>query len=127
MIVKEFNVFSFRCFVREVSVFGIPHHYCGYVEIPDGHPMHKRYHDWRELDNNNISVHGGVTWQGFPNWSDVEGYGWLVGFDCKHSGDRQIGGEPEMMPWGEYDQEWTKEAVTAETEKLAMQLHEMWR
>lgn len=127
MIAKEFQAHGFDCLVRLISFDDRPHHYCGYVIVPDGHPMHKRHYSWEELVEAGVSVHGGVTWQGFANWADDDIDGYLVGFDCNHAGDRPIGAVPELMMWGEYDQEWSEVAVMAETSKLACQLRGMWR
>lgn len=66
-------------------------HWCGYVAVPPGHPLHgKRYDD----ESVNVDVHGGLTYAqacagdichvpkpGAPD--DV----WWFGFDCAHAGD----------------------------------------
>ena len=57
---------------------------CGYVGIPESHPLHGMDCD-KCHDLHDISVHGGLT------FSDVivdspEGLHWL-GFDCAHYGD----------------------------------------
>lgn len=54
-------------------------HYCGYITLPKkfGHPHY---------DDLNVDVHGGLTFNGYLDMAE----GYLVGFDCAHSGD-QIG------------------------------------
>lgn len=127
MVVKEFQAYGFRCLVREIQQDGKPHHYCGYVDIPDGHPMFMRHYTWEQLENAGIRVHGGVTWQGIADWCDFDCKGYFVGFDCNHAGDRPICAEPELMMWGEFDSEWSKVAVMEETARLACHLRGMWR
>lgn len=64
-------------------------HWCGYVAVPPGHPLHGK-----SYDDADVEVHGGLTYanacqghvchvpkQGEPD--DV----WWFGFDCAHSGD----------------------------------------
>lgn len=64
-------------------------HWCGYVAIPPGHPLHGK-----DYDNVDIEGHGGINYAskceggichvaapGEPD--DV----WWFGFDCAHSGD----------------------------------------
>ena len=49
---------------------------CGYVRVPEGHPLHGKNGD--ELMD--IEVHGGVTYSG-SRGKDGE---WWLGFDCAH-------------------------------------------
>jgi hypothetical protein len=64
--------------------------FCGYVEVPEGHPWHGRYYDEclarcgtqfcdHSLEST-VDVHGGVT---FTGRFDDDGP-WLIGFDCAH-------------------------------------------
>lgn len=97
-------------------------HRCGYVRVPEGHPLHGLEYDvpvpgatWQELENVEVGkrgtipllcadrneaprlgvlldVHGSVTFTG-----DLGGYGkdgWWIGFDCNHSGDAP---DPALM------------------------------
>ncbi|HEY3525438.1 MAG TPA: hypothetical protein VGK47_04515 [Nitrososphaeraceae archaeon] len=72
-------------------------HWCGYVGIKEGHPAYGKHHE--EVDDN-ISVHGGITFGDFYQEEDKE-HGichlvsdddkddkvyWL-GFDCAHGFD----------------------------------------
>lgn len=126
MIAKDWNRHGFRCIVRLIETEeGMPRHYCGYVVIPDGHPVYGKWHDWKYLDYHGIAVHGGITFQGKPNWSDWTEKVWAIGFDCAHAGDCFLYDEPRMTPWGEMEHKWTLEEATQETEKLASQLMEM--
>lgn len=66
-------------------------HWCGYVAVPPGHPLHGK--GYSEIDHD-LAVHGGLTYAhecaghvchvpkpGEP--ADV----WWFGFDCAHAGD----------------------------------------
>lgn len=83
----------------------------GYVVIPAGHHLHGKYYD--DID---VAVHGGLTYSQlitkeiaklFNLESDDVGK-WIVGFDTYHSGDTL--------------DEWTKEAVQDEADRLMEQL-----
>lgn len=54
-------------------------HHCGYVLIPEGHPLHGVGYD----DVEGIEAHGGLTFSGSLYGQD----GWWLGFDCMHAGD----------------------------------------
>jgi hypothetical protein len=71
---------------------------CGYVHVPHGHPWYIAGDEWDDT----LDVHGGITLRR-PS-GDVMVYG----FDCAHFGDSM--------------EEWTLDAVVAETERLAEQL-----
>lgn len=75
-----------------------PPHYCGYVSFP------RKLRQWEQ---NQISVHGGVTFCEIPDDGNV----YLVGFDCGHYSDT-----PESCPL---------EYVREQCEKLALQLHKI--
>lgn len=66
---------------------------CGYVGVPNGHPLHGKDYD-QAHDLAEIDVHGGLTYardcagkichvpeQGRPD------HVWWLGFDCAHLGD----------------------------------------
>lgn len=59
-------------------------HHCGYVEVPEA-IGHLDFYEWDE-DTVDISVHGGVTYQGKPEWANGKQ---VIGFDCAHAGDKQ--------------------------------------
>ncbi|MEM7515319.1 MAG: hypothetical protein AAF368_00145 [Planctomycetota bacterium] len=71
-------------------------HWCGYLCIPEGHPLHGRD---LESDDLGPDIHGGWTWARsyLPNKKDASD-GWWVGFDCAHSGDLQPGGRWRTKP-----------------------------
>jgi hypothetical protein len=97
-------------------------HRCGYVGVPEGHPMYGKHYD--EV---NVYVHGGLTFS-----HDEDGL-WWFGYDCAHSDDAK---DPELMS-DEYKKvfmDWprfnegairTLEFCVAECESLAKQLEEM--
>nr|DAV70467.1 MAG TPA: hypothetical protein [Caudoviricetes sp.] len=58
-------------------------HHCGYVEVPEA-IGHLDFYTWRE-STVDISVHGGVTYQGTPEWANGKQ---VIGFDCAHAGDK---------------------------------------
>lgn len=57
-------------------------HHCGYVEVPEA-ILHLDFESWGD-DSPSIGVHGGVTYQGIPDWSNGKE---VIGFDCAHAGD----------------------------------------
>ena len=97
-------------------------HRCGYVGVPEGHPLYGKHYDDVDVD-----VHGGLT---FSN--DEDGL-WLFGYDCAHFDDAK---DPELMS-DEYKKVFrdfprfiegtirTLEFCVAECESLAKQLEEM--
>ncbi|WP_457601085.1 hypothetical protein [Hydrogenivirga sp.] len=129
---------------------GYKRHYCGYVEIPQDHPLF--YIDYDEpsilhrerlegirigestkyvVINRDIllpplaifDVHGGLT----HSSSGIDGYpvesdGWWFGFDCAHYGDVYIEVPPTRGGELYGKNYWTVEMVAQECEKLAQQL-----
>lgn len=55
-------------------------HLCGYVGLPEGHPLFGKNYD--DVD---AEVHGGLTYAGTD--LEPETKLWWLGFDCAHSGD----------------------------------------
>jgi len=115
---------------------------CGYVGLPTSHKLHGKGYDEVSSINNDICVHGELTFAGkcTPH-GDEESKGichtgdiankdvWWLGFDCHHCGDtaprdtkfaKEFGGPfKEIIKYGKYrDFEYVK----AETELLASQL-----
>lgn len=71
--------------LQELERFGInPDWYCGYVEIPKGHPLYKI--EYWDLSDVYHSVHGGLTYSGFLLDDDR----WFIGFDCNHGDDNSL-------------------------------------
>lgn len=107
--------------------------YCGYVAVPQDHPVQGRCTDW--FYDKDIEVHGGVTWSGRFDWSDEPGE-WLVGFDCCHAGDKLDrslcvdDGYREFVDthnrFEQFGTFWTFDMVKAETDRLAEQLAAIW-
>ncbi len=81
-------------------------HHCGYVEIPA---------KWSGvvMDEENIEVHGGITYQGRPGFADGAE---VVGYDCAHAGDAAFGCQYEGDVWRDVD------FCTEQCELLARQL-----
>jgi len=70
-------------------------HRCGYVAVPEGHPLHGVGYGSIEDD---IDVHGGITFAGGRNGYPAEGDGlWWFGYDCAHAGDAPGPQYVEMM------------------------------
>lgn len=54
---------------------------CGYVGVPESHPLHGKGYD-SVAHHMNIRVHGGLTFAG-----PLKDGSWYFGFDCAHAGD----------------------------------------
>lgn len=85
---------------------------CGYVIIPEGHPLHGKHHS--EI---NVDVHGDLTFSDLitddliERWSELSSSDkgkWIVGFDTAHAGDNLL--------------TCSKQFVQAETDCLLEQL-----
>lgn len=73
--ILQFQHRDFRCSLRR-NQLGC---WCGYVDVPVGHPWHGRNSE----SLYRINVHGGVTYaQENPETGE-----WRVGFDCCHGYD----------------------------------------
>lgn len=100
-----------KTFVRENTwLNGLSHGWGnGYVVIPNGHKLHGCPYD--DMD---VHVNGGLTFAEMADscdWEELDESdlgGWVVGFDTCHAWDNQ--------------DNWAKEAVENETEKLKLQL-----
>lgn len=99
-------------------------HHCGYVALPE--PLvGKNFTDCND-DNIDIKVHGGVTYQGKPEWAKERE---VIGFDCAHAGDamrcptKYIGTFTEAIYEPCEGDIWRDEAYcTNECESMAQQL-----
>lgn len=88
-------------------------HHCGYVQIPKK-LKDEDFYNFTD-DSNTLEVHGGVTYQGTPDWSDgVQ----VVGYDCAHAGDACFGYADEGDVWRD------EEFCVEQCESLAKQLTE---
>lgn len=100
-------------------------HHCGYVEVPEAINNYNFTGYDGEGDYVGINVHGGVTYQGIPEWS---GGKVVIGFDCAHYGDLQIcpdkfKGTSMEQCFMYLDGEWRDEEYCAkECESMAEQL-----
>lgn len=87
-------------------------HLCGYVLLPEGHPLYGA--DYDDVD---FEVHGGLTFAG-----DLYGV-WALGFDCAHYMDLVPGfhvkGISEMEVYR--DEVYVKQEI----ERLAEQVEDM--
>lgn len=105
---------------------------CGYVYIPENHPLYGV--DFWDMDD--INVHGGVTYSD----NSKEDNTWKIGFDCGHAYDGiDIESLEKHLPECTYEDKCekykamnslsggeirTKEYVTEQCELLAKQLKE---
>lgn len=89
---------------------------CGYVDVPEGHPLHGLGYDSPAVCG--LDVHGGVT------FSQMEDGAWRIGFDCGHQGDLILAMLRSPIPLisGRF---WSLEGVVEETERLADQVADM--
>jgi hypothetical protein len=100
-------------------------HWCGYVGVPKGHPLHGKSYDeaHRIVD---LDVHGGLTYADACHGNvchpteDADPTWWL-GFDCAHLYDESPG--MASYGWTGEDHEYrTLPWVKRETERLAEQI-----
>lgn len=98
--------------------------WCGYVEIPDGHPVCGL--GWDDQPVKDLEVHGGITYAARCKNSGR----WVLGFDCAHFQDMVPGhitsglypnDEFEILP-GVYRRYRNLEYARANTNSLAEQL-----
>ncbi len=143
-------VIMWDSYTREKGAENYKHHYCGYVEVPEGHPFYEVDYDERvvlmkdigryvkaEYENfyilkrdillspaNLIDVYGGLTFSGHGKGGyPVKSSGWWFGFDCNHSTDRYLEVPPSLKEYPQIGSRvWTLEEVVKECEKLAEQL-----
>jgi len=89
-----------------------PFHWCGYVGIPEEHPLAGLSYD----DISFISAHGGLTYanEASKNWP--KGYFWY-GWDYGHPGDAShYGGRVgKISPVRDEDKDWTVAEVIADS------------
>lgn len=79
---KEFESNGYKCYVVFIK-YG---HRCGYVEIPKEHKLFNKDYDEVNTENN-IGVHGGITYSGEVYIKDDSSGTWCFGFDCAHCED----------------------------------------
>ena len=88
IIEKEWISNSLKCIV----VFQKGGYRCGYVEVPQTHPLFGKHYNNYINDSINVeikdffNVHGGITFSG--EFSDSTHNDWCFGFDCAHWDDK---------------------------------------
>lgn len=108
----EFYAHGLPCLMRRI-VLGS---WCGYVAVPQGHPLHGAGHNDERL--NDIYAHGGITYaeacsgelchQAKPGESEDV---WWFGFDCAHAGDYV----PQMGDW----RKWGRDALSPDVRGIS--------
>lgn len=73
---------GFRCYIARIADLG---HYCGYVEVTNGHPLSGKDED--ELNALLLPSHWGITFAGKNPKIPSANHGWWIGFDCGHCDD----------------------------------------
>lgn len=91
IIEKEWISNNLKCIV----VFQKGGYRCGYVEVPQTHPLFRKIYTEYLNKSTNIEikdffkVHGGITFSGeFSEYSTTD-TDWCFGFDCAHWNDKQ--------------------------------------
>jgi len=87
-------------------------HWCGYVGVPEGHPLFGRSYDEAESLLQGSDIHGGLTFADICDEDDAE-HGvchvllpgrpdmvWWLGFDAGHGWDLKPGYEPMLRSLG---------------------------
>ena len=89
IIEKEWISNGLKCIV----VFQRGGYRCGYVEIPQTHPLFGKYYNNYINDSTNVeikdffNVHGGITFS--EEFSEQSAnHNWFFGFDCAHWNDK---------------------------------------
>lgn len=106
MFEKVWESNGLKCAIRKNHLGA----FCGYVEVPEGHPFHEK-HYWADGSIENMPVHGGITYSG--TMLEKLGCDWCLGFDMCHACD---GHYTEQGAWV---YERTLEECVEETERLA--------
>ena len=93
-------------------------HWCGYVGLPAEHPWHGR--TYQDVEND-IRVHGGLTYSHNSVPESEDGAIWWFGFDCAHASDLTPGLE-HIIPTSFTGTYRTIEYTKGEAISLAEQL-----
>lgn len=118
---KEWTAHGFPCLIIRQRSGG---HLCGYVGVSKGHPAYEQSYSDSNGIINDLSVHGGITFNEHGAGMYPGGFYW-IGFDCAHSGDfsplyhKKYGFDFDGETYKDMDY------VTEETENLAEQLAAM--
>lgn len=80
-LIKDFIIAEKRAVIVKHDTLG---HLCGYIGIPEGHPLHGKHYDDEAVPH---EVHGGWTYsEDHAPFVEADGR-WYFGFDCAHLGD----------------------------------------
>lgn len=71
-------------------------HLCGYVSVPKSHPA------YGGSAENDLDVHGGITYSSDHLPNHPPDGSWWYGFDCAHAGDLVPGATFRIGPSGTY-------------------------
>lgn len=119
----EFVHAGFPCLLKRVGRHS--GHWCGYVGVPPGHPMH----GVTNINDVGTNVHGGITYADACDGDPVLGvchvpapgepeHAWWLGFDAAHAGDVQ-----PLVDYTWSDGKYrTVEFMAAQTRMLAEEL-----
>lgn len=69
-------------------------HRCGYVGVPDGHPLFGKDYD-AASESASVEVHGGLTYASQGDGDPFDAAMWWFGFNCANAGDGDI--EPSRL------------------------------
>lgn len=89
IIEKEWESNGLKCII----VFQKWGYRCGYVEVPQTHPLFGKYYTNYINDSTNVeikdyfNVHGGITFSGELSEHSTTNKNWWFGFDCYHWDD----------------------------------------
>lgn len=107
MIVRKWEHAGMTCAIRH-GIFDIP---CGYVLVPEGHPLHGvDYYDCE------IDAYAGLTFSG----EMIDEDGWWLGFDMGHGFDVMTDPDSDGLKPLRTDDECARE-----TERLAEMLADL--
>lgn len=135
MIIKEWEQDGYKFQIREVGFDEIGYWLCGYVGVPNEHPMFNNHFIKNSPEIHvpkSFDVHGGVTYvdKSFmvtEKFRDFKGL--VIGFDCNHYGDkRRNSGNEFAYIVSDWEMESTYKNqyfVELELERLYEQLKEM--
>jgi len=82
--VDKFEIDGYRCIIMQQTTG----HLCGYVDLPDEHPVND-FEDYEDFWDADIEVHGGITYSEdyLMDSENNKRPGNWIGFDCAHAGD----------------------------------------
>lgn len=118
----EDKLTGYKCRIQRHGDLG---HLCGYVGIPNTHPLWSKHYSDDEVAD--IRVHGGLT-HSATDTDDSAGT-WWFGFDCSHSGDLSprlllVLVEKNRFDFGRHETYRTWDYVENEVRELVRQLRD---